>query len=138
MNFLLPLVDWHFWFTMTPVRMAASFEAVFFGLFALCLVAGAVIRMMVRNAKYDKYQAMTLQKIASVCSWAGVTGLLWFFLTFEEVQFFGSRFWFLIWIIGVCVALAMILRYFKKEVPLLKHREQSRAEVNKYLPRRHR
>ena len=121
---------------MTSVRMAASFEAVFFGLFALCLVAGAVIRMMVRNAQYDKYKAIVLKKIASVCSWAGITGLLWFFLTFEEVQFFGSRFWFLVWIMSVCIASAMILRYVKKEVPLLKHREQSRADVNKYLPRR--
>ncbi len=136
MNFLLPLVDWHFWFTMTSVRMAASFEAVFFGLFVLCLVAGAVIRMMVRNARYDKYKAIVLKKIASVCSWAGITGLLWFFLTFEEVQFFGSRFWFLIWIVSICIALVMILRYVEKEVPLLKHREQSRADVNKYLPRR--
>lgn len=138
MNFLSPLWNLSFWFDLTPTRMAAAFEAGFFGFFALIIVAGSVIRMMIRNGKYDRYQAITLKKIATLCSLSGVIGLVWFFLSFEEIQFFGSRFWFLIWIVGVLVAVFSIVRYVKNDVPALQHREQSRADVNKYLPKRSR
>ncbi len=136
MNFLLPLISWQFWFDLTPTRMAAGFEAAFFGLFALLIVAGSVMRMVVRNAQWEKYRAEVAARIASVASYAGIVGLVWFFLTFEEIQFFGSRFWFLAWIVGVIIAIVRIIRFTKRDVPVLKHREQSRAEVNKYLPRR--
>lgn len=136
MNFLSPLIDLNFWFDLTPIRMAAAFEAGFFGFFALVIIAGSVIRMMIRNGKYDRYQTIVLKKIATLCSLSGVVGLVWFFLTFEEIQFFGSRFWFLVWIIGVVAGVVSIVRYVKKEVPALQHREQSRADVNKYLPKR--
>jgi hypothetical protein len=136
MNFLSPLIDWHFWFDLTPTRMTATFEALFFGLFALCIFAGAVLRMYVRNAKFDKYKATIVRRVAAIATWSGVIGLVWFFFTFEEIQFFGSRFWFLVWIAGVIVAVVQLVRYTKNEVPELQHREQSRAEVNKYLPRR--
>ena len=116
--------------------MSAAFEAGFFGFFALAIIAGSVIRMVIRNGKYDRYQIITLKKIASLCSAAGVVGLAWFFLTFEEIQFFGSRFWFLIWAVAVIAGAVSIVRYVKKEVPALQHREQSRADVNKYLPKR--
>lgn len=138
MNFLSPLFDWHFWFDLTPTRMSPMFESGFFFLFVLALAAGAVLRMMVRNGKYDKYKAIVFKKIAALCSWSGIAGMIWFFFTFEEVQFFGSRFWILIGFVCIAIAKFSIWRYVKKEVPLLKHREQSRSEVNKYLPRRKR
>jgi len=138
MNFLSPLWDIHFWFDFTPIRMAAPFEAAFFAIFALSMITGSVLRIMVRNGKYDRYQAIMRKRIANLCSLMGGLGLVWFFLTFEEIQFFGSRFWFLIWIIGFAVGLFSIWRFMKNEVPALKHREQSRADVNKYLPKRSR
>lgn len=136
MNFLSPLFTWQFWFDLTPTRMAASFEAGFFGLFVLLLVGGAILRMYVRNGKLDKYRGTVLRRVAGIASSAGIVGLVWFFFTFEEIQFFGARFWFLIWIIGVVIAIVQLVRFVKKDVPVLQHREQSRADVNKYLPRR--
>ena len=75
MNFLSPLWNLSFWFDLTPTRMSAAFEAGFFGFFALAIIAGSVIRMVIRNGKYDRYQIITLKKIASLCSAAGVVGL---------------------------------------------------------------
>lgn len=138
MNFLLPLFDWHFWFDLTPTRMAAPFEAGFFALFALAIIAGAVMRMYVRNAKLEKYRAELFRRMAAIGTTAGIVGFVWFFFTFEEVQFFGARFWFLLIVIGVGIAKIRLYRYMKNDVPKLQHREQSRAEVNKYLPKKHR
>ena len=138
MNFLLPLFDWHFWFDLTPIRMSAPFEAGFFVLFAVAIIAGAVIRMYVRNAKLEKYRAEIFRRLAVIDTIAGIAGFVWFFFTFEEIQFFGARFWFLFIVIGVGIAKIRLYRYMRKDVPMLQHREQSRAEVNKYLPKKHR
>jgi regulator of protease activity HflC (stomatin/prohibitin superfamily) len=138
MNFFSPLIDVHFWFDLTPIRMASAFEGMFFGLFALFVIAGAVIRMMVRNRSYEKYRAEMFKRVAGILTTTGVVGLIWFFFTFEEIQFFGARFWFLVIIAGVVVSLVQLKRFMKREVPALQHREQSRSEVNKYLPRRSR
>jgi magnesium-transporting ATPase (P-type) len=138
MNFLSPLIDWQFWFDLTPIRMASTFEGMFFGLFALFIIAGAVIRMVTRNRSYEKYRAEMLKRVAGIFTTTGIVGLVWFFFTFEEIQFFGARFWFLVIIVGVVVALVRLARFTKREVPVLQHREQSRSEVNKYLPRRSR
>ncbi|MFA6018412.1 MAG: hypothetical protein WCT28_04200 [Patescibacteria group bacterium] len=138
MNFFSPLVDWHFWLDLTPTRLASTFEAMFFAVFALSIIAGAVIRMMIRNGSYDRYRAEMLKRIAGICSTTGVVGLIWFFLTFEEIQFFGARFWFLVIFVGALIAVLRLIRFVKREVPVLQHREQSRADVNKYLPRRSR
>ncbi len=136
MNFFSPLLDWQFWFDLTPIRMASTFEAMFFGIFALFIIAGSVIRMVTRNRSSEKYRAEMLKRIAGIFSATGGIGLIWFFFTFEEIQFFGARFWFLVIIVGVVIALIRLRRFMKRDVPVLQHREQSRAEVNKYLPRR--
>jgi len=138
MNFFSPLVDWQFWFDFTPIRMASVFEGMFFGLFALFIIAGAVIRMVTRNRAYEKYRAEMLKRIAGIFTTTGVVGLVWFFFTFEEIQFFGARFWFLVIIAGVVFSLVRLMRFMKNQVPVFQHREQSRSEVNKYLPRRSR
>lgn len=138
MNFFFPLIDWSFWFDLTPIRMAPAFEAMFFGLFALAVIAGSIVRMVVRNGSYEKYRGEFLKRIANICSYTGLVGLIWFFLTFEEIQFFGSRFWFLVILIGAAFAVFRVIRFAKKDVPVFQHREQSRADVNKYLPRRSR
>lgn len=138
MNFFSPLIDWQFWLDLTPIRMASAFEGMFFGLFALFIIAGAVIRMVTRNRSYEKYRAEMLKRIAGIFTTTGIVGLVWFFFTFEEIQFFGARFWFLIIIVGIVIALVRLARFTKREVPVLQHREQSRSEVNKYLPRRSR
>ena len=136
MNFLSPLLDWQFWFDFTPIRMASTFEAMFFGIFALCIIIGSVIRMIIRNRPSEKYRTEMFKRVAGIFSATGGIGLIWFFFTFEEIQFFGARFWFLVILVGVIIALVRLQRFMKRDVPVLQHREQSRAEVNKYLPRR--
>lgn len=136
MNFFSPLIDWQFWFDLTPIRMTSAFEGMFFGLFAVSIIAGAVIRMVTRNSAFEKYRAEMLKRIASILSTTGVVGVIWFFFTFEEIQFFGARFWFLVIMLGVAIAFIRLRLFLKRDVPVLQHRQQSRAEVNKYLPRR--
>lgn len=135
---LSPIIDPGFWFDLTPVRMSPTFEAMLFVLFALLIIAGAVMRIYVRNRSLEKYVAQTILRFAKIASVGGVTGFVLLFFAFEEIQFFGSRFWMLVWLIGVAIAVGFVVKFMRETAPMLRAREQSRAEVNKYLPRRSR
>lgn len=133
---LRPLVQPSFWFDLTPVALAPFFERAFFVVFALFIIGGATLRIMGKNSKTDKYQRILVRKAARIAMSFGILGFVIYFFTFEEIQFFGARFWFLLWLVGLVVAVVRLVRFYKKEVPLLRHRDQSRVEANKYLPRR--
>lgn len=127
-----------FWFDLTPVRMSPVFEASFFVLFALLIIAGAAIRIYVRSQSLEKYSALAYRRVAQIATVSGLVGFVLLFFAFEEVQFFGSRFWMPLWFLGIAVAGFFVARFVREEAPLRRAREQSRAEVNKYLPRRSR
>lgn len=133
---LRPLVQPSFWFDLTPVSLAPFFERALFVVFALFIIGGAALRIMGKNTTMDKYNRMLVKKAASQAMAFGIVGFVIYFFTFEEIQFFGARFWFLLWFIALVVAVVRLIRFYKKEVPLLRHRDQSRVEANKYLPRR--
>ena len=129
------IFDLGYWFDLTPVRLSPAFEIGFFVIFALMLVAGLAMRVM-KKARTDKFERMTLEKAINLNFAIGLLGLLWLFLTFEEISIFGARFWFLFLVIIFVVASVRLYRYRKIKVPQLRLLEQSKAEVNKYLPRR--
>lgn len=131
-----PLFQPQFWFDLTPVSFSPVFEKLLFVVFALFIVGGAVLRIVGKNKTKDKYQRMLVKKSATLATVFGVVGFVMYFFTFEEVQFFGARFWFLLWFIALVIAVVRLMRFYKKEIPLLRHRDQSRVDANKYLPKR--
>lgn len=135
---LRPVISLGFWFDLTPVRMSPVFEASFFVLFALLIIAGAAIRIYVRSRSLEKYVALAYRRVAKIATASGLVGFALLFFAFEEIQFFGSRFWMLLWVVGVIIAGLFVVKFMREEAPLLRAREQNRADVNKYLPRRNR
>lgn len=129
------LLSLSYWFDLTPVRMSTAFEIGFFVLFSLMIVAGLAFRIVKKN-RQDKFERIALERAMSLSLTIGLLGLFWLFLTFEEISIFGARFWFLL-IAALFVFMAVRLyRYVKIQVPQLRLLEQSKAEANKYLPRR--
>lgn len=131
------LLDPGFWFDVTPLRLSPVFEIGFFVLFALCIMAALVLRIMRKN-RTDKFEAQILAKSSALGLTMGILGLLWLFFSFEEISYFGMRVWILVWGIIVFVWAAKIYRYATKEAPMMRLAEQSKAEANKYLPRSNR
>ncbi len=138
MNFFLPLLRLDFWFALVPDFMSPFFQTSFFLLFALLLLFGAVLRIVSRQKKYDVYTRNTFVKVGTMLLTMGALGFLWLFFSLEGVYFLGARFWFLVWVVGFVAWIVSIRRYVVRDVPALKARQQSRAEANKYLPRRSR
>jgi amino acid transporter len=129
------LFSLNYWFDLTPVRMSGAIEIGFFVTFTLFIVAGLVFRIMKKN-RADKFERTALDTAAAIAFWFGGLGLTWLFLSFEEIQIFGARFWFLLLMAMLIVTSVRLGMYVKKEVPRLRLLEQSKAEANKYLPRR--
>ncbi|MEK7183867.1 MAG: hypothetical protein AAB776_04520 [Patescibacteria group bacterium] len=129
------LFDLAHWFDLTPVRMSSTFEVGFFILFSLMIVAGLAFRIM-RKTRQDKFERITLERATAIALSGGLLGLVWLFLSFEEISIFGARFWFLILVFILVFLLVRLYRFRKIKVPQLRMLEQSKAEANKYLPRR--
>jgi hypothetical protein len=124
-----------FWFDLTPTRLSSAFEIGFFVLFTLMVLGGLIVRI-VNKQRQDKFERLTLARVAATLLWTGLLGLLWLFLAFEEIQIFGARFWFLVLAAAFAVSWLSIYRFWTLKVPQQRMLEQSKAEVNKYLPRR--
>ncbi|NBX49214.1 hypothetical protein EBT25_04580, partial [bacterium] len=60
----------------------------------------------------------------------------WLFFSFEEISFFGSRFWFVFIAIGVVISARKLFIHWKKEMPEERLRRTLSTAQNKYLPRR--
>jgi FlaA1/EpsC-like NDP-sugar epimerase len=133
---LRPVFSPSFWFDLTPTAMSPAFDKMFFIFFAILVIAASAARMVVNNKLEDKYHKIIALRAANIAFVTGILGFVIYFFTFEEIQFFGSRFWFLALFIGVIVAVVRLLKFAKKDVPAKRKNEQSKAEVNKYLPRR--
>ncbi len=133
---LRPLISPSFWFSLFPDAMGPLFERGFFVFFGLLIVVGAIVRIVARHRKEDKYVLRTFKRIGKMLLTMGLLGLLWFFFTFEEIYFLGARFWLLVWAVGLIYWIYTIVRYVKVEVPADRLAMQNKADFNKYLPRR--
>lgn len=129
------LLKLSFWFDLAPHRLSSQFEIALFVVFAAVILAGLIFRMVAKT-KTDKFQKILLRRVATVSLVMGFAGLVWLFFATEEIQLFGSKFWLLIWVIIWIVYKISWFRYWRKTVPQLRLLEQSKAEANKYLPRK--
>ena len=131
------IFDLGFWFDKTPAALTPFFEKFFFIFFVLVLIGGLVVRIINKQRKHDTYITQVFYRFTSLLITMSILGLVWFFLTFEQIPLLGSRFWFLIWILGAAVWAFFILRFLKKDVPRLRAQDQVREERERYFtPRR--
>jgi len=134
---LKPLLQFDFWFNLEPMALTPTFERFFFIFFGVMVIFGAVARIMARHKKDDRLLLQVYRQIGRMFLTMGVLGLLIFFFTFEEIQFFGARFWFLIWGIGLIVWIVMIILAAKK-IPQKREEYAKAKEGDQYLPRKKR
>lgn len=133
MNSLLSLL---FWFDLTPVSFSPVFEKLFFFLFAFFILLASVSKIIARQKKGDRFTVSSYKRLSTMFTTLGILGMLWFFFSFEEVYFFGARFWFLLWLAGFIVWVGFLYRYMTVIIPAKKMRGEAKAQENKYLPRR--
>jgi len=133
---LRPIIKPSFWFDLDPPALTAGFEQFFFIFFALMVILGAIVRIVARKHKEDRYVRQVFSRIAQLLFTMGTLGLIVYFFSFEGIYFLGARFWFLLWLAGTITWGVFIWRYIKVTVPEMKEAAANKAEFNKYIPKK--
>lgn len=133
---LSPLVEFDFWFRLQPLGFSPLFERGFFFLFAIFIILGSVSRMFARNRKEDYLMVKAYRYLGYMFLTMGIVGMFWFFFSFEEIYFFGARFWFLAWLVSVITWVWWIVRYVKVTIPELRQAGAAKKDANKYIPKK--
>jgi len=127
-----------YWFTMSPPQVGGTLGNIVFGVFLLLFVVGIVARIVASNRTEDPYIQQIGRRVGSMFVTMGLIGVLLFFFGFEHIQFFGGRFWYPLWVIGVLVWGFFIVRYVKRDIPAMRLRDLDRKEQSRYLPKKKR
>ncbi len=119
-----------FWFNLNPAQLLAPFR---YGLIALiaAFIIVSVVAALKRNKK-GPYQK-TFRRLYDLGVTGAITGLLLLFFDYEQVPFFSARFWLGIWVIGLAVWLAYIIKPIRSMAARQQEREKE-AQFKKYLP----
>ncbi len=133
-----PLFDPGFWFQRVPPPLTPFFERALFAFFGLVLILGAVVRIVGSYKKYDRYVEAIFGRVGNMMVTMGFLGVIVFFFAYEQIPVFGSRYWFLIWGLGLVVWIAWIVYYAVKVIPEQRLRERARKELMKYMPKKKR
>lgn len=130
-NFINP----SFWFTLQPAEVGGLVGNSIFVFFLLLCVLGIVARI-VSAQKEDRFMRLLGNRIGTSLITMGFLGVCLYFFSFERIRLFGSRFWYLVWVIGLIVWVIYLVRYAKKTLPEMEAKDFNRTERRKYFPSR--
>jgi hypothetical protein len=131
-NFLDP----SYWFTLQPALVGGTSGKIIFVFFALLFVLGIVARIVSSNRTDDRHIREVIERGATLLVTMGILGAVLYFFSFEQIRLFGSRFWYLFWLIGIIVWGFFLLRFVRRTIPELRAHESLKAEQKKYFPPR--
>ena len=120
------------------LRPAIQLNTVYFLLvvFGAVLVAAIIFKIIQKVTSGDSFYKSLLQKYFVVFLTLGLIGLALTWFRYERVYVLSARFWLLVWLIGLVVWLAFVLKYQLKTVPRARTKLQKSKEFNKYLPKK--
>lgn len=130
------LLSFNYWFEFRPYTQLSTIKlmAIFF---AIMLLAGIIAKLWAKfGKKLEKYQIKLLGKYFTLLSLMGAWGLFITLTRYEYVNFFGARFWQIIWLIVFIIGLYPIIKYQIKVVPEAKKQSAERQAYTKYLPKK--
>ena len=130
-----PLLNLQYWFGNSPPPMAPEWASIFFGVFGAMFLFGLIIRLVASRGKHDRFVAQSFVRLSRLLVVLGVLGIIIVFLSFEQIPFLGSRFWFLIWGLILIIWFGWIVRYLVKVVPKERQAAFERARREQYLPK---
>lgn len=96
---------------------------------AILFIACIVVIKIKRAGIYGK----TVKKIQAFAGWNSIVGLILLFFTYEMVPFLSSRFWFLLWLIGMIISMYFITGNIS-DIPKRKEELEKEREFKKYIP----
>ncbi|MFA6422723.1 MAG: hypothetical protein WCV92_04990 [Candidatus Buchananbacteria bacterium] len=109
---------------------------VMLAIFVVMVVAGLGIKVYEKVKKLSPIMCKLIDKYFAMLVVMGFLGILLSWFRYEGAYFVSARFWTVVWVIGIIVWLADILRYQFVVVPLAKKQAEQKKNFTKYLPKR--
>lgn len=133
---LRPLLHPSYWLTLEPPNVWDGAGRSLAVAFVLMLVASVLVRRIKMPKAVDKFQASVYRRVSEMLATLGFVGLVLFFFSFEQIRLLGARPLYLAWIVGLLAWVALIVRFAKREVPVVRQSVLDRRALEKYLPKR--
>jgi hypothetical protein len=127
------LFDLNFWFSLRPNPLGPKgtiFVLIFFGLITLI---GVIFALLPAVKKGDALILRFFRKAFNQFFIMGVIGFVLFFLSYEQIFFLGSYFWYLLWFIGFAVWSVFTIHFLIKKIPQVKEEREKQKRFQKYL-----
>jgi hypothetical protein len=131
---MVQLLNPGYWLTIEAPVVTGLIGNFLFAFFVLFFVLGIVARLVASNRMTDHYARMIGQRIGTLLVTMGFLGLILFFFSYEHIHFFGGRFWYLLWFVGIIVWVGFIVRFVKRDIPAMREQKVKREFVSRYLP----
>ena len=133
---IFPSIQPKLWLTLAPAAVDGVFGKVLFGFFLLLFVVGIVCRIVLMRTSKDRYVKMIGQRLSAFFLSMGFIGMVLFFFSYEEIRFFGARFWYVLWLVFGIVWAVSLVRFATKEVPHMREQHLKQHAKSKYIPGR--
>lgn len=127
-NFL----TWNFWFSVRPGAFTGLSLKIVLGFILLLIILSIISGIIKKRWTKSLYSSFWSSLYIFFLTNAGL-GLLLTFFNYEMVPFLSSRFWFLLWAVGMLVWLFFICRIAAK-IPDKRARLEKEKEFKRYIP----
>lgn len=106
------------------------------GLFSLMAVIGLAVKIYGVKSDLEKYRKRAVQKIGGLLFVMGITGLLFYFFTYENLPILSMRIWLIVWLGAVALWIWSVYKFIKTEIPRVEVLRQERERLEKWLPKK--
>ncbi|MBU1146171.1 hypothetical protein KKD80_01325 [Patescibacteria group bacterium] len=127
------LLDLNFWFALRPSAIGNQTVIILAIGFAIFLVLAIVCGILAKAKKQNPPLVKLFRKLKKMFSTMAVLGFIVLFFSYEQIYLLGSRFWFLLWFIGLIVWVVFISLYAVGKMPKEKDELEKKQKYLKYL-----
>jgi hypothetical protein len=125
------LLSLNFWFNLKPGPLLPIYQQIFITIIIILAISFFIL-LIIKAKKVNLYNKF-LEKLHSFSLINCFIGLILLFFNYELIPFLSSRFWFLLWGLGIIIWLFFIFKILK-EIPERKKKILSEKEYKKYIP----
>ncbi|MCX6715168.1 MAG: hypothetical protein NTX72_05145 [Candidatus Uhrbacteria bacterium] len=125
-----------FWLSIAAANVDGLPGKLILGFFLLLILIGVVCRIVLMQSSKDRYLKLIGKRLVTCSLTMGITGVILYFFSYEGIQLFGARFWYLIWVVAFIAWVTVLVKFVMKEVPEMRNKNVNQHAKSKYIPGR--
>lgn len=133
-------IDWSvlltksFWLSSQPGTMTRPLAIGLLVIFSACLLVAIILAIVVTRRRQFGPTVRLFRKVQNLCSTFGIIGFVILFFFWQQVPYLSSRWWLLVWLVGVLIWLGFIGQFGFVDLPARQAELEKQRQQAKYLP----